>query len=67
MKSQGEALYGLDAYGPGGTIIDTNMPFNVRVEFVSDKKYSELWSIRTRLKQGEDKKKQMLLTAYCPG
>ena len=39
MKNQGEALYGLDAYGPEGTIIDTNLPFNVKVEFVCDKGY----------------------------
>ena len=64
MKNQGEAKYGLDAYGPEGTVIDTNLPFHVRIEFICDKKYDKLWAIRTRLKQGE---KKMDLEDYCEG
>ena len=64
MKDQGEGLYGLDAYGPEGTYIDTNLPFTVHVAFICDKGYDELWSVQTTLKQNG---KKMILKAYCPG
>ena len=69
MKDQGEYQYSLDAYGPDGSIIDTNLPFNVKVEFLCDKSYNELWSVVTRLKQpGIGKEKDQIdLVAYCPG
>lgn len=32
-----------NAYGPNGSIIDTNFPFTVKTEFLSDSDYSTLW------------------------
>jgi len=64
MHVQGEAIYGLDAYGPGGDKIDTNRPFKMKTEFVSDKRYSAVWTIKTYFEQdGEEK---MMLQSYCP-
>lgn len=42
----------MDAYGPGGNIINTNDWFTVKNEFISDPGYAEFWKIRTTLSQG---------------
>ena len=39
MQDQGIEEYGEGAYGPGGGIIDTDSPFNVKNEFVSTGDY----------------------------
>jgi hypothetical protein len=36
MRDQGKEKYGEDAYGPRGTLIDTDQPFHVKTEFLSD-------------------------------
>jgi hypothetical protein len=51
MIVQGEATYGKGAYGPNGTMINTNQPFDVKTEFVSDQTYANLHKIRTRITQ----------------
>ena len=62
MKTQGEARYGLNAYGPGGSLIDTDLPFNVRIEFMSQNTYREGWGIKTRLTQSG---RELLLAKEC--
>jgi hypothetical protein len=52
MQKQGAAKYGVEAYGPNGTRIDTNSDFHVKHEFVSTKDYKTLWKLRTTLSQG---------------
>ena len=52
MSVQGKAKYGDDAYGPGGSLINTDSPFSVQTEFVSTKDYKQLWKLRTTLTQG---------------
>jgi len=37
MKEEGIATYGANAYGIGGTLINTSSQFTVKTEFVSDK------------------------------
>lgn len=49
MKKDGVEKYGPYAYGPRGSLINTNDGFNVRTEFVSDADYSKLWKLRTTL------------------
>mgnify|MGYP001180543877 CR=1 FL=1 len=39
MREQGKEIYGDGAYGPGGSMIDTNMPFTVKTEFISTSNY----------------------------
>jgi hypothetical protein len=39
LAVEGIELYGPDAYGPGGSIIDTNSQFNVKQAFVSTRDY----------------------------
>lgn len=51
MQEQGVEKYGKDAYGPFGTIINTNISFHVLNEFISTKDYSKLWKLKTTLKQ----------------
>ena len=53
MRDLGVQLYGRHAYGPDGTLIDTNLPFSVFSEFVSIS-FSELWALKTTLRQGEN-------------
>lgn len=50
MRKDGVEKYGQDAYGPGGSLIDTKEIFNVWTEFVSDANDS-LWKLRTTLTQ----------------
>ena len=49
MRDQGVTKYGSGAYGPGGSYINTNLPFTVKTEFLSTTDYASLWGIRTRL------------------
>ena len=39
MAVEGKAFYGDDAYGPNGTMINTNNPFTVKTEFLSHNSY----------------------------
>ena len=49
MMEQGVREYGSDAYGVGGSRIDTLGSFDVLTEFVSDENYQAVHSIRTTL------------------
>lgn len=51
MQQQGIEDYGVDAYGPGGRLIDTNNKFHVINEFVSTQSYYTFWKLKTTLKQ----------------
>lgn len=62
MKVQGKEKYGDDAYGPGGDMIDTDMKFNVKMEFISTANYYDLWKLRTRITQGNE---EIMLEADC--
>jgi len=39
MAVEGKALYGENAYGPGGSMVDTDYSFNVKTEFLSTNSY----------------------------
>lgn len=54
MRNQGAEKYGMDAFGPGGTMIDTTYWFKVQTDFVSKNNYSDLYKIRTTIYQGSD-------------
>lgn len=62
MMVEGEATYGAGAYGPGGSRIDTNSPFTVKTEFISDKSYATLHKIRTRITQSGN---EIVMEASC--
>ena len=62
MIMEGEATYGKGAYGPNGSIINTNNPFDVKTEFVSNPSYSDLHKIRTRLTQNGQ---EIVMEASC--
>jgi hypothetical protein len=62
MRQEGKEMYGEYAYGPYGTMIDTNSAFKVRTEFISTKNYENLWKVRTVMNQGES---EMILEADC--
>ena len=49
MMEQGVREYGSDAYGVGGSLIDTLGSFDVLTEFISDENYQAVHSIRTTL------------------
>ena len=49
MAVEGKAQYGENAYGPGGSMVNTDYPFNVKTEFLSHNSYQDLWGLRTRL------------------
>jgi len=51
MEVDGQAKYGMNAYGPGGSKIDTNFPFTVKTEILSTGDYSSLWGLKTTLSQ----------------
>jgi hypothetical protein len=52
MKEDGVAKYDKGAYGPNGSLINTNFEFNVKTEFVSDVEQSAAFKVRTTLSQG---------------
>lgn len=52
MQSDAQQIHGADAYGPGGSKIDTNSTFHVHNEFVSTPDFRTLWKLRTTLSQG---------------
>ena len=54
MREQGANKYGAGAYGPGGSMIDTNYEFTVKNEFVSTPDYATFWKLRTRITQGSE-------------
>ena len=62
MKIDGVAKYGANAYGPSGSLINTNNGFNVKTEFVSDAAYVTLWKLRTTLTQGGN---ELMMEADC--
>ena len=62
MKTDGIAKYGAGAYGPGGSLINTNNGFMVKTEFVSDADYVTLWALRTTLTQGGN---EIMMEADC--
>ena len=64
MKSMGVETYGADAYGSGGTLIDTDQPFTIWTQFLSDENYASLWGMRTTMTQGDN---EMVLEADCTG
>lgn len=63
MQNQGIEKYGEGAYGPGGSLVDTNSKFNVKNEFVSTTDQSEFWKMRTTLTQGSG---EVVLESECP-
>ena len=52
MKEDGINNYDQFAYGPNGTLIDTNFEFTVKTEFISDENYTAAFKVRTTLSQG---------------
>ena len=62
IAKDGEAKYGENAYGQGGSLIDTNERFTVKTEFVTRDGYMELWKVRSRLTQGAN---EMVVEAEC--
>ena len=44
-------MYGSDAYGPGGKLINTNDEFEVHQQFISTRDYKELFKLRTVFSQ----------------
>lgn len=62
VRENGKATYGADAFGPGGTMVDTTLPFHVKNEFVSTTDYQTLWKLRTRISQGGS---EMVMEADC--
>lgn len=64
MREQGKEKYGPYAYGPSGSIINTDEEFTVKTEFVSTEDYSDLWKLRTTLSQTG---LEMVMEADCEG
>ena len=64
MAVEGKEKYGENAYGPNGTLIDTNQPFNVHTEFLSTSSYASLWGLRTKMTQNGN---EILLETNCDG
>lgn len=62
MQKQGVETYGEGVYGPMGSKIDTNQPFDVKTEFVSDTSYLNLHKLRTRITQGSQ---EIVMEAGC--
>lgn len=55
-------MYGDDAYGPDGNLIDTNRAFTINTQFVSTADYSDLWMLRTTLTQDSN---EIVMEADC--
>jgi len=51
MLQEGAEKYGIDSYGLGGSIIDTNYPFRVESQLLSTNSYQELYGVKTVLSQ----------------
>jgi hypothetical protein len=49
LEVDGQTKYGNGVYGPGGSIIDTDAPFDVKTEVMSTVDYSSLWGLKTTL------------------
>ena len=62
MRKQGKEMYGDDAYGPDGNLIDTNRAFTINTQFVSTADYSDLWMLRTTLTQDSN---EIVMEADC--
>jgi len=62
MREQGKTAYGEDAYGPNGTMVDTNRKFTVKTEFLSENGYQNLWGVRTRITQDDN---EIVMMADC--
>jgi len=54
MTSEAGEAYDSDAYGVGGSMIDTNDWFTVKNEFISTEDYKTFWKIKTTLTQGSN-------------
>lgn len=63
MNVQGVEKYGPDAYGPGGSMVNTSLPFNVKTEFISTSDYQELWALRSTMSQDGN---EIVLESSCP-
>lgn len=64
MREQGKEKYGPYAYGPSGSLINTDEEFTVKTEFVSTENYQDLWKLRTTLRQAGN---EMIMEADCEG
>lgn len=62
MREQGKEQYGEGAYGPGGSLVNTDRAFTVKTEFIADTGYTALWAIRTRVTQDGN---EIVLQADC--
>ncbi len=49
MMEEGARKYGSDAYGVGGSLIDTLGSFDVLTQFISDEDYQFVHSVKTTL------------------
>jgi hypothetical protein len=64
MREEGAAKYGMQSYGPGGSLINTYSTFNVKTEFLSTADYEEFWGLRTIMRQGEN---ELIMEKDCRG
>ena len=62
MAVEGVEKYGSGAYGPGGSKVNTDKKFHVKVEFLSTVNYQSLWGMRTTLSQDGN---EIVLEADC--
>ena len=52
MTVQGREKYGANAYGPGGSKINTDLPFEVEQQYYTTVDGDELWKMKTVMMQG---------------
>ena len=64
MRKQGAEKYGADAFGKNGTMVDTRSWFQVQTDFVTENDYSEVWKVRTTIRQGEETN-DIVMEAEC--